>query len=283
MTPKLPASMALLVIYIITVLLFSIDWLHSLLRRTPARLTAMLTFIFLACSPNFTQTFENMVSGEFFRWAAIQEQRYSVLRAHPNQDMTIAPLDSCPYPACPSDAFPYSVTGWAAKDLAQMFGVKSVHCSSYDASTLAEHTHGMNGQSITGLGKVHVARNIQVGPNSTYNSTWLVIEMEEPLIMPVITFSIAKTPSSPSTHDYLYALLRNALTAKEDQGRLNLKNSPYARYAGRIRAFKPEELYTLPGTPDASYRYAAMISASARGQLDAIYVGITPAELFSIK
>jgi len=197
--PKLPASIHLLLGAVLTyVLIGCAGTLRARLERVPAILLLLPLFLLFAASANTIATFRSLLTGQLDAYASIMTQRIAVIRATRNEDVRLAPLQNCPFPACLAEPIPASGATWPAAYIAALYAKRSVLTAPADesrafASFLARPSAAWTRLPGSGIDAVYAA--LDPGPNATYRDGWIFVRAARPASPPAM--NVLVVPRTP--------------------------------------------------------------------------------------
>ena len=237
-TPKLPASIHLLLgVVLAYVLVACAGKLRIRLGRAPAIVLVLPLMILFAASANTLATVRSIFTGQLDAYAAGMVQRQAVLGAARNEDVRLAPLKVCPFPACPGEPVPTDSSAWPAYYIAGLYEQRSVVTAAPDASRAYAAVPANPAMPWTGIpGSEFDAAyaTIDPGPNATYRDIWVFVRAARPL--PAPSLSVVTEPQRA-----LSWVRRPRLMPVEPENPANAAGST-ALYGAPLRIGDPAEI-----------------------------------------
>ena len=178
-TPKLPASIQLLLGAVLAwVLVACAGKLRTRAGRAPVIVLVLPLMLLFAASANTLATVRSIFTGQLDAYAADMAQRQAVLGAARNEDVKLAPLKVCPFPACPGEPVPASSSIWPANYIAGLYGQRSVVTAAPDASRAYAAIPANPPMAWTRIpdsdfDAAYAA--VDPGPNLTYRDVWVFV------------------------------------------------------------------------------------------------------------
>ena len=229
-------------------------------------------------SQNLYRTAHGIVSGEFETYKDFSAVRMQTLEQGTGEDVRVAPLGLCPFPACVGDPIPVATDIWPGKDIATLFGLRSIAAEPLGASAAFElaRTTARTGEpqwhplSGTGLA-VWFPPCVVPGPNPTYADSWLFLRAPVPLPQTELRVLAAPSPPTGRFASVIHRLLADAAELPDAR-----HPTPEDRALGMLR------MRILSGPPhtlrvEAGQEYAIYgmpLAVGAKTSLHRIFVAV---------
>jgi hypothetical protein len=177
---KLPASLHLLLgIVIAFALIPALSAPRARIARLPAILVAIPPVVFFAMSANTAAAMHSIATGQLDAYAARMTQRLDVLAAVRNEDVRLAPLPICPFPACVGEPVPASATTWPAANIAGLYGQRSVMTAAPEGARIQAAIEAASARlrwtRIPGSDLDAAYAALEPGPNRSYRDGWILV------------------------------------------------------------------------------------------------------------
>jgi hypothetical protein len=199
-TPKLPASVHLLGGAVLAFVAIACgEPLRARLRRVPVALPALLVFIVFAASSNTVSTLRSIATGQLDDFAEGMTRRLRVLAAARGDEVRLAPLRACPFPACVGEPVPARTDVWPSAYIARLYGQRSVVTAPDDvdrAYASLRSRPAVAWTRIPGSGMESAVAALDPGPNATYRDGWLFLRGTPPA--PRSPVGVVVVPKAPS-------------------------------------------------------------------------------------
>lgn len=197
-THKLPASIYLLAGAVLSyVTVACAGKLRALASRVPVIVLVAPVILLFAASPNTTRTVGSILAGQLDTYAATMTRRLEVLGATQQDDVQLAPLQACPFPACAGEPIPASSAAWPSTYIARLYGQRRVVTAAPDPScAYASLPAGRAAPwtRIPGSDLEAAYAAINPGPNASYRDGWLFVRAARSA--PVPSLRILTAPPS---------------------------------------------------------------------------------------
>nr|GBO97007.1 hypothetical protein RVX_2046 [Nitratidesulfovibrio sp. HK-II] len=276
---KLVASLQLLLALPISFLCISLlGPLRTRLAAVRVELLLMPVLLAAMASQNLHGTAHGIVSGGFEKYKCFSLLRMKTLQQGTGEDVRVAPLGLCPFPACVGDPIPVAADIWPGKDIATLFGLRSIAAEPFSAGAafeLARTTartgepqwHPLSGTELA----VWLPPHVVPGPNPTYADFWLFLRSPVPLPQTELRVLAAPSPPNGRFAKAIHRLLAD--TAGLPDAR---HPTPEDRALGmmRIRILSGPP-HTLRGEAGQEYAiYGMPLAVGAKTSLHRIFVAV---------
>ena len=177
---KLPASLHLLLgIVLAFALIPALAALRARVARVPAILVALPPIVLFAMSANTAATVRSIATGQLDAYAARMTQRLNVLAAVRNEDVRLAPLVTCPFPACAGEPVPAGAAIWPAANIAGLYGQRSVATAAPDGARIRAAIEAAAARlqwiRVPGSDLDAAYAALEPGPNRSYRDGWILV------------------------------------------------------------------------------------------------------------
>jgi hypothetical protein len=195
-THKLPASIYLLAGAALSyVTVACAGRLRTLASRVPVVLLVAPVILLFAASPNTTSTIGSILTGQLDAYATTMTQRLEVLAATQQDDVQLAALQACPFPACAGEPIPASSAAWPATYIARLYGQRRVVTAAPDPSRAYASLPAGRSEPwtrIPGSDLEAAFAAINPGPNASYRDGWLFVRTARSAPVPALRVRTAQ-------------------------------------------------------------------------------------------